>query len=335
MNRPLWHQFEFWATVGVIVVLMSGHYLINPHNHFWHDLFRRLSYVPIIIAGFRYGLKGGIGTAGIIALLFLPHVFLTRRTLIGQAREAVFEIPLYLVVGVVTGVLSDRQRSAEEKLLQADRLKTMGTVAAGIAHEVKNPLTAIRSSVQILSGRLSDNDSELAALALSEIDRLNRLIEEFLQYARPAPLQLQSIEVREILDSALKFLEPLIVDKKVRIEKSYPEKGERVSADPNQLRQVFLNLILNAVQAVEPGGVIKVGVERKGKMVQVFIKDDGPGIPKSKIALVFEPFWSTKPQGTGLGLAIAQRIVKEHGGKLELESELGKGTTALISLKAE
>ncbi len=333
MNKPLWHQFEFWATFTAILVLMLGHYLTNPEMHFWHDLFRRLSYLPIITAGFRYGWKGGILSAGVIITLFLPHVFLTRATLVHQAREAVFEIPLYLTVGAITGILADRQRRMQEELYHGERLKTLGEMAAVMAHEVKNPLAVIRSSVQILAGRVSDKETELTTLVITEVDRLNRLIEDFLQYARPAPLRLQLVAVEELLGSALKFLEPVIGEKNIRVEKLSPKKGLKILADPNQLRQVFLNLLLNATQAVKPGGEIKVGFEATGNSVRVFISDNGPGIPQDKLKFVFEPFWTTKTRGTGLGLAIAQRIVNEHGGRLILKSEVGKGTTAWVILK--
>src|SRR5512138_1281531 len=137
MSRPIWRQPEFWTTVAAVGVLTLGHYTASSHDPFWHDLFRRLYYLPIILAGFRYGLKGGLTTAGIVSLLFLPHVLMTRAMLPRQASEAAFEIPLYVVVGVVTGILSDRQRIAGESLRRAERLKTLGEMAAGMAHEVK------------------------------------------------------------------------------------------------------------------------------------------------------------------------------------------------------
>jgi two-component system sensor histidine kinase HydH len=120
-DRPLWRQPEFWTTVAAVMVLTIGHYAASSHDPFWHDLFRRLYYLPIILAGFRFGLKGGLATAAIISLVFLPHVLMMKTMLPRQASEAVFEIPLYLVVGIVTGILSDRQRKANESLRRAER----------------------------------------------------------------------------------------------------------------------------------------------------------------------------------------------------------------------
>jgi signal transduction histidine kinase len=332
MNRALWRQPEFWTTVAAVVVLSVGHYLAPTHDPFWHDLFRRLYYLPIILAAFRYGLGGGLATSAVVSLLFLPHVLMTRAMLTRQASEAVFEIPLYLIVGVVTGILSDRQRKANESLRRAERLKTLGEMAAGMVHEVKNPLAAIRSSAQILTERLSGKEAQFAHIVVSEVDRLNRVVNEFLDYARPAPLKREPVLLSGLLDSCLELLGPVIKQAGVTVKRLYPERERKVDADPNQLRQVFLNLILNAVQATAGKCCVEVSVMESGHETRVTVKDNGLGIPPDKLKNVFEPFYTTKPGGTGLGLPIAQRIVAEHGGKLLLESRPGEGATATVIL---
>lgn len=328
----MWKQPEFWTTVAAVLVLSVGHYAAPTHDPFWHDLFRRLYYLPIILAGFRFGLRGGLVSSVAVSLLFLPHVLMTRTMLPRQASEAVFEIPLYLVVGVVTGILSDRQRKANESLRRSERLKTLGEMAAGMAHEVKNPLAAIRSSAQILTERLSGKEVELARIVVSEVDRLNKVVNEFLDYARPAPLKREPVLLSARLDSCLELLGPVIKQAGVTVERAYPENEHKVDTDPNQLRQVFLNLILNAVQATHPGGEVTLGLSQAGGCTRVSIRDTGPGIPADKLWQVFEPFYSTKPGGTGLGLPIAQRIVAEHGGRLLLEKAPGRGLTATVIL---
>ena len=332
MNRPLWRQPEFWTTVAAVVVLNIGHYLAPTHDPFWHDLFRRLSYLPIILAGFRFGLGGGLVASVAVSVLFLPHVMMTRVMLPRQASEAIFEIPLYLVVGVVTGVLSDRQRKANDSLRRAEQLKTLGEMAAGMAHEVKNPLAAIRSSAQMLTGRLSGKDAELASIVVNEVDRLDRVVNEFLNYARPAPLKREQVLLSALLDSCLELLAPVIKQAGVEVRRVNLGGERRVDGDPNQLRQVMLNLLLNAVQATPEGGVVGIELKQEDGSTRVSIHDTGPGIPSDKLRQVREPFYSTKPGGTGLGLPIAQRIVSEHGGKLLLENGPGKGMTATVVL---
>ena len=332
MKRALWRQPEFWTTVAAVVVLSVGHYLAPTHDPFWHDLFRRLYYLPIILAAFRYGLGGGLVTSAVVSLLFLPHVLMTRAMLTRQASEAVFEIPLYLVVGVVTGLLSDRQRKANESLRRAERLKTLGEMAAGMAHEVKNPLAAIRSSAQILAGHATGKGAEFAGIVVSEVDRLNKVVNEFLDYARPAPLRREPVELSAVLDSCLELLAPVIKQAGVEVERTYPADERTVDADPNQLRQVFMNLILNAAQAVGSKGRLAASIRQSGRETRVTMTDNGPGMEPDKLKSVFEPFYTTKPGGTGLGLPIAQRIVAEHGGRLLLESRPGEGTTATVIL---
>jgi len=332
MSRQVWRQPEFWTTVAAVVVLSVGHYLAPTHDPLWHDLFRRLYYLPIILAGFRYGLRGGLVASVAVSILFLPHVLMTRVMLPRQAHEAVFEIPLYLIVGVVTGILSDRQRKANDSLRHAERLKTLGEMAAGMAHEVKNPLAAIRSSAQMLSGRLSGKDAELASIVVSEVDRLNRVVNEFLDYARPAPLKREPVLLSELLESCLELLAPVIKQAGVEVRRTHPQNEHRVSADPSQLRQVFLNLLLNAVQATHAGGEILLDIKQEGDYTRVSVRDTGPGIPADKLRQVLEPFYSTKPGGTGLGLPIAQRIVSEHGGRLEISCASSPGTTATVTL---
>jgi len=259
-------------------------------------------------------------------------VLMTRAMLPRQASEAVFEIPLYLVVGIVTGILSDRQRRASESLRRAERLKSLGEMAAGMAHEVKNPLAAIRSSAQMLTGRLSGKDAELASIVVSEVDRLNRVVNDFLDYARPAPLKREPVLLSTLLDSCLELLAPVIKQAGVAVKRVYPQGEHKVDADPNQLRQVFLNLLLNAVQALDSGGEVTLEIRQEGGSTRVSVCDTGPGIPPDKLRQVCEPFYSTKPGGTGLGLPIAQRIVAEHGGRLEIDCASGAGTTATVIL---
>ncbi len=331
----LWRQPEFWTTAAAVAVVTAGHYAAPTDDPFWHDLFRRLYYLPIILAGFRFGLRGGLVASAAVSLSFLPHVWMTRVMLVHQAREAMFEIPLYLVVGTVTGVLSDRQRRAGEALFRAERLKTLGEMASGMAHEVKNPLAAIRSSAQLLTGRTSGKEAQLAGIIVSEVDRLNQVVNEFLDYARPAPLEREPVLLGGLLDSCLELLAPVIKQAGVTIRRAYSEHERKVPVDPSQMRQVFLNLLLNAVQAIATGDAardVAVELRQENRCTRVSVHDTGPGISPDKLRQVFEPFYSTKVGGTGLGLPIAQRIVSEHGGRLLLESTQAKGTTATVIL---
>lgn len=305
------------------------------HDPFWHDLFRRLYYLPIILAGFRYGLWGGLATSTVISAAFLPHVIMAREMLPRQVSEAVFEIPLYLVIGALMGVLSDRQRRMNASLARAERLRTVGEMAAGMAHEVKNPLAAIRSAAQMLAGRVTGPDTELAGIVIAEVDRLNRVVSDFLDYARPTPLERRPVSLPELLDSCAAFLAPVAAEKRVVIERDYRANPAPVPADSDKLRQVFLNLMLNALQAVGPGGRVLLATEPGSRQVVVSVRDNGPGVSREMLGRVFEPFFTTRRGGTGLGLAIAQRIVAEHGGSISIASGPGSGTTVRVVLPTQ
>ncbi|MFO7675047.1 MAG: ATP-binding protein [bacterium] len=324
---------EFWIILASAAVLTAGHYTASTLDPFWHDLFRRLYYLPILLAGFRYGLRGGLLTAAAVSCAFLPHVFLTQHELHVQASEARFEIPLYLAVGIITGVLADRQRRADRALRRVERLKTLGEMAAGMAHEVRNPLAAIRSSAQMLAEGADTRSAELAGVVVSETDRVDRVLGDFLSYARPAPLQFARGRLSEVLDSCVQLLEPEASRRRIELTRHYPEEREpEVYFDPAQMRQAMFNLLLNAFQASPDGGRIAIRVEADGRRVRASVRDFGPGVPQDKLGRVFEPFFTTRASGTGLGLAIARRIVTEHGGRLRLENAEARGAVATVEL---
>ena len=336
----LFRQVEFWLIVAAAAVLTAGHYTASQHDPFWHDLFRRLYYLPIILAGFRYGLRGGLITAAAVSMVFFPHILMTQRMLHVQASEARFEIPLYLIIGTVTGVLADRQRRATESLRRSERLKALGETAAGVAHEIKNPLAAIRSSAQMLAdtgrpgdrGRSAGRSRELVGIITSEVDRLNRVVNQLLQYARPAPVERRREKLSRVLETCAGLLRPVAAKKRLGLARHYPGDEPEVEVDPDQMQQVFLNLLLNAIEASPQGGQVDISVGPQGRWLSASVADRGPGIPRDRLGRVFEPFFTTREGGSGLGLAIAQRIVTEHGGRLELESEPGRGTTARVLL---
>ncbi|UCG42687.1 MAG: sensor histidine kinase [candidate division WOR-3 bacterium] len=329
--RPM-RQPEFWIIVAAGAVLTVGHYTAPTDDPFWHDLFRRLYYLPIILAGLRYGLKGGLITAAAISFAFMPHVLMTRQTLYVQASESRFEMPLYFLVGIVTGIVADRQRRASESLRRAERLKTIGEMAAGMAHEIKNPLAGIRSSAQLLASRTRGGDAELVDIIVGEVDLLNKVVNDFLQYARPAPLKRGPARLGDIMESVKTLLDPVAAGRRVEIELDRPDSEPEVSCDADQVRQVLINLVLNAVQASPEGTAVRLKIDGHGDRVRASVIDSGPGIPRDRLRAVFEPFFTTKEGGTGLGLSIAQRIVGEHGGSLRLEPSPGGGTRATVEL---
>ncbi len=228
------------------------------------------------------------------------------------------------------------ERYHRERLAQAERLATIGEFATGVAHEIRNPLTGISSAIQLLASEFGPNDPkrEIIDEILKEIRRLDQLLNDILSYSRPSSLNLISFDIHQVIDDALLFIDSELLQKH-KIVKEYTKDLPMVKIDPNQMQQVFYNIILNGLEAMEEGGVLILKTYLKENKVFIEIKDNGCGIPKEQLNRVFRPFFSTKPKGTGLGLAIVQRIVEQHGGGIEIKSELGKGTTFIIYLDAE
>jgi two-component system sensor histidine kinase PilS (NtrC family) len=245
----------------------------------------------------------------------------------------------------------------EANLRQSERLAAIGELSASIAHEIRNPLAAISGSIEMLRGEragqeTSVDSAHLMKIALREVDRLDHLISDFLTYARPGPLNLESVQLHGVITDVLKMFDAARPDA-IEIDLTV-EDGLSAFADSGQLRQVLWNLILNASEAMPDGGHLRVdaralieldsqggsargrrgeeGEEEKARWLEIAIADDGSGIPPGKLDRIFDPFFTTKQNGSGLGLATVHRIVEGHGGVVRLESELGVGTTVRIRL---
>ncbi len=220
------------------------------------------------------------------------------------------------------------------QLIRADRLAAMGELTAGVAHEVRNPLGVIRASVQLLEDANCDRKRihEAAAVIKQEIDRLDRVIKALLDFGRPSKPTLLQTDIEQVLQDVLLFTGRFAKQADVKIEYALAGDLPRVTADPDQLKQVFLNLVTNAVQAMEGlGGRISVETGSDGDFVHISFADTGPGIPASDLGKVFDPFFSTRDDGTGLGLTIVHRIIDEHDGHIEVGSG-PEGTVFRVSL---
>ena len=218
-----------------------------------------------------------------------------------------------------------------EQMRQVDRLAAIGEMAATVAHEIRNPLGGIRGFAALLARDIPNEDprSRLVEKILVGTRNLNKVVDELLEYTRPMDLRLRPANCAELIDAAISYLE--IGSRPITIANAVPH-NVKIYADPDKVRQVFLNILLNAIQSVDSDGDIRISATVNEAMIEVSIHDTGCGIPREDLTQVFSPFYTTKEKGAGLGLAIAAKIVDGHGGTLRAESELGAGTTFLVSL---
>ncbi|MBU1209337.1 MAG: PAS domain S-box protein [Proteobacteria bacterium] len=227
-------------------------------------------------------------------------------------------------------------RELQGKVRRSERLASLGRLAAGVAHEIRNPLSSIRGFAQYFMRRLKGQEEEqgYASIMVKEVDRLNRVISELLDFARPKEPHREPHALEEILDYSLKLLESELASQGVTVEKSYEPNLPMARVDRDQFSQAFLNLLLNSLESMEGEGKIKVSLKRISQppALEVAIMDTGRGIVREDLGKVFEPFFSTKRKGSGLGLAIVHQIVESHGGDIAVESQEGMGTTFRITL---
>jgi nitrogen-specific signal transduction histidine kinase len=238
----------------------------------------------------------------------------------------------------------------ELQIRRSDRLASLGTLSAGMAHEIKNPLVSIKTFAQLLPERYQDSDfrDTFSNLIGHEIDRIDSLVNQLLRFARPAKPVLQPMHVHEVLEKSLQLVGHRLYQKEIKLTRSWEADVDTIRADADQLEQVFLNFFLNAMDAMNRGGELNVVTEIHAatewvaaisgtngdshEVLRVTVRDNGEGIRKEDIPHVFDPFFTTKDYGTGLGLSVVHGIVQEHGGQIEVESELAKGTAFHILL---
>jgi signal transduction histidine kinase len=220
---------------------------------------------------------------------------------------------------------------------RADRLASLGTLTAGLAHEIRNPLVAIKTLTQLLPERLDDEEfrTNFLAIASGEVDRLSSLVNELLEFARPTEPKLQPEDLREIMNGMILLISPETKKKAVEIVKHYEDNLPPILVDREQIRQVFLNILINAIDATPEGGRIDIQIRSFVKddgqeFIQVETHDTGAGIPEEHIEHIFTPFFTTKEKGSGLGLAISNQIVQEHQGTITVESRPGAGSSFII-----
>ncbi|MEM6274792.1 MAG: ATP-binding protein [Myxococcota bacterium] len=256
------------------------------------------------------------------------------------------EVTLLMSVADACAVIIESS-NAYDKRRERDRLVALGEMAAGMAHEIRNPLGAIKGAAQMLDGHQAPEDSEeFVSVILEEVDRLNGVLSQFLEYTRPYRGDPETISVNDVISATTRILNTDVIPDGIQIQLDLAHDLPSVFVDPEQLKQVLLNTILNAIQVMQNGGTITItsglthtngGKDpktpaRENAQVYLRVRDSGPGIPDDDLSRIFVPFFTTKQNGTGLGLAISQRIIENAGGRIDVSSRLGEGTAFTVRL---
>jgi len=327
-----------WLTllyrVALVFDLSSVFFLVKMTGGFASDLF--LAFVLLIaLHAFSSGLVLGVATA-----LAAGGLYALAGAWPPPMPGFALRVAFFFLVGICMGIVAEqarRQRLAlerqQEQMLRSDRLATVGELAAGLAHELRNPLAGIAGALHVLEEGLHANPEARALVAdlQAQIGRMNKTLSDLLTHVRPAVPRSVEVDINEVLEHSLRFLPRGNITLVRRFDTSLP----LVRVDPNLLHQAFLNVLVNARQAMPHGGRLTVETRtlgNGGRPIEVRISDTGTGIAADHLGRIFQPFFTTKVQGTGLGLAIAARVIEQHGGRITVESFPGEGTTFTIAL---
>jgi two-component system, NtrC family, sensor histidine kinase HydH len=365
MQRSKWEWFFSWRAFlllwGPIFLITAAHYGTPATYHWLHDIFRRLYYIPIVLGAFYFGLKGALCASILASLVYMPHAFLNVSVADpANSMEKGLEILLYNVVALITGILAARERAErerqqgiaerlqatlvekeelEQQLIRSGRLQALGELTAGLAHEIKNPLASIKGSSEVIADEVAAESPrrKMVEIQKRELNRLESLLDRFLNFARPSSVDIGAVDIRVVVDHVITLSASHSGKLGVTVAAHATEPHIIVRGDKEQLTQVVLNLLLNALDASPANGEVTVSLStrtRRGKKFGcIQVSDQGPGVPQDLSQKIFNPFFTTKDDGSGLGLSIAARIIDQHNGYLEVSpptSEPGANFTAWI-----
>ena len=223
---------------------------------------------------------------------------------------------------------SEALQNAQEEIVQSEKLAAMGYLSAGMAHEIRNPLNSISLFIQLMRQTTTEPDQlEYQAKILKEVDRIDSIIRKLLDASRRTRVISSNVQINQVIDNAIEAFSPQIETRKIQVDRQYHCIPKPITADPSELEQIFTNLFLNAMDAMNRGGRLIIEVFEKNNRVIVRVADSGNGIAEDVLPSIFEPFFSTKSRGTGMGLPVAQRIARMYEGSMEVEYSSPEGTT--------
>jgi signal transduction histidine kinase len=358
-NERLIKDRQSVARIFVVAAGIAGatalHYLTPASLILWHNVFQRLYYLPIISAAIYFGWRGGLVASTGSALCYIPHILHAWHHLPEYAANQYGEIIVFFLVGTVTGVLADRGRKHRmeleaaskelakanrdlkdsfEQVKRADRLSAVGQLSASLAHEIRNPLASIDGAANLIGSEQTSDEMRRSSLAIihKEIQRLNRLLSNLLDFARPRKPEFQALDPGRLIDAIINLTGHSAGQKGIAIEKDIASPLAAFECDAEQMKQVVLNLTINAVQAMSEPGEIVLSARQDGASVVIGVRDQGSGIPAEDIDRIFNPFFTTKDAGTGLGLSVVHQIVTQHGGTVTARNNPDRGMTFSIVL---
>ncbi len=347
----------FISLISFVIIIGVLHYITPGHMILYHDTYRRITYFPITIGAIVFGLQGGVILALLSCVSYIPHLFMFW----AQGPQAYYselsEIIFYLAAGIVIGLISSQEHklrqklslsykrlhkqakklvAAEKQLGESQSLSMLGHVSASFAHEIKNPLGSIKGVAEILGDEVPQGHPkhEFIKIMKSEISRLNSSVEDVLEYCRGQQVtkQFKPEPVNDTIQKVISLVDSKIKEKKITFQNNYNNKTPDFIADSIVMTQVLLNIILNAIDAVDKYGQITIDHLLENREYKIIISDNGPGVNQEIRDKLFEPFVTFKDGGTGLGLSITKKLLKSYDGDISLDESHTDGARFIIYL---
>ncbi len=369
----------FWLGVTAFWILCISHFHFRtpPSEGHIHLILMQSYFIPILIGAFQFGIKGGLGSAVVVSLIFTPHIMLQWTGDFEHNLLGFMQVVMFNVIGFLTGLKAQREKNEkqryqktaheleqslkkvtrqsvelaelEDQLRLSDRLAVVGELTASMAHELRNPLGTIRGTVEILNDELPEKvkKTDFFQILIQETERMSTVVENYLNFARKQKSPESQYEVGDVVRSTCLILASRARKERIRIKETMPDQPILLKGDPNDLRQILVNILLNAIESMSaPGRVSIIGelsvnnenltsLSEDGKeqpVLRLSIKDSGKGMTSEDQGKIFAPFYTTKKNGTGLGLSIVKRIIEQHQWKIEVNSKLKQGTEFVLTI---
>jgi two-component system sensor histidine kinase HydH len=348
---------KYGTVLFMILIVTFFHFETAIQHRYLHEIYQRIYYLPILLAAYWFGPLLGFLAATCASIFYILHIQRDWTQFPVYSFSQYIEILMYHLVALLTGflALNDRRhrnklektsqelseayrklQEAFEHLKRAGRLAALGQLTAGIAHEIRNPLGSIKGSVEILENEIPPEHPkhEFVKIIKEETARLNAIVGEFLQFARPTQPRIEPTSVARLIESTLVLFKKEAQQAGVHVIQHNDATLPLVRLDPDQIRQVLLNILLNGLQAMPGGGTLEIrsccNQDRSKAVIEV--SDSGMGIEEEDIERVFDPFFTTKAQGTGLGLSISYQLVQNHNGRITVRRNEETGVTFAVEL---
>ncbi len=360
------HFFSLLGIVGLIVLISYLHYTTPTTRMSFHIVYMQSYFIPILLGALVFGRVGGLGSAIAISLIYFPHVVFQWGGFMEENLMRFVQMGLFIAIGYLTGLKTDQEREEkhryletakelketlkrmeqqelrvtqlEEQLRRVDRLALIGELAATFAHEVRNPLSAIRGSVEIIQSEIPEQyrNQEFFHILIQETERLTGVVENYLNLARRNDSKKERFDARDVIYNSVLLFQRRLERKGIILETLLSATPLEIWGNQTELQQIVINLMLNAMEELRSGDRIRIRTqvveEEHRRSFHLIIEDTGPGIPEDLQERIFEPFFTTKENGTGLGLAIVKRIVENNHWQISMKSTPQKGTRFKVTI---